>query len=910
MSMQDVLISRGTGTDWRRESLEARRAAIAASHARGATGVEVVAALTALADEILLDLYQDACVEEAPSPSLLSGGERAMERGLCLVALGGYGRRELAPYSDIDLMFLFAPSQEAKARSVSTAILHALWDLGFQVGHSLRTTADCMAMGRTDLTIRTALMEARLLAGDQRLFDEFKRMYRAQVVGKTAKEFLVRKREERQREYGRFGATNFLLEPNLKKGRGGLRDLHLLKWTAMARYGTASFDDLVRDRVLSTGDATALGEAQNFLWRVRNELHFYAGRAQDILTFDEQIRIAGLWGFRDTQHLLSVEQFMQQYYRHSTRVADVTNQFVSRTMIRSVWQRLAVWLPARQIERFFALTRDAITVPGNLREEFLADGSRILRLFQLAQLYGLAVSDELIQELPERLAAVPDSAFLSEAASGSFLAILTGPGHVADTLTAMHRVRLLERLIPVFGPVRGLMQFNAYHKYTVDHHSLLAVGQAEAIGAGNSLLSHVYREIKRKDLLHLAVLLHDLGKGQAEDHSLIGERIARDTAARLRLGDHDSELLSFLVRFHLLMANTAFRRDPSDEKVVLRFARQVGTPEVLKMLFVLTAADISAVGPGVLTPWKETLLGELYLKSLNELAGEEGVEAADALRLRRQEVRQAVIRLVGKRLPLEWLDRQLETWPDRSLVAMPAERIATHLEWVSRLSSTPVLVDSQHDVALGVTEYTVYTRDGLTPGIFSKIAGVLAAKGAQILDAQIATLADGIVVDVFRVLDPDCPDTHHPRRVRDISETIVAVLEGRREVEALLQEATRFGAGRQGVPLREPTVVQVDNETSDQYTIIDVFADDRQGLLYAITRAIFDLGLSVHAARISTKLDQVVDVFYVTDQAGAKVNDPQWCEVMRETITTRIEEYLGGVQTTRPVVHRVLITRG
>ena len=813
--------------------------------------MEVVTALTDLADEILLDLYRAnlgaAGVSDPP--------------GIALVALGGYGRRELAPYSDIDLMFLYAPHHEQKVGALSTAILHTLWDLGFQVGHSLRTIADCREMGSADLTVRTALMEARWLAGDRELFVELAQDYRAEVSGKNVQAYVAQKLEERRQEYSRYGSTNLLLEPNLKKGRGGLRDLHLLKWTALARYGTSSFGELTAGGLLSAGDATVLWEAQEFLWRVRNDLHFYAVRAQDILTFDEQIRIAGLRGFKDMPHLLAVEQY-------------------------------------------FALTRDDITVPSDLRTEALSDGGRILRLFHLAQMYGLNVADDLVQELPERIAALPDAAFRSDAARRWFLSILSGPGRVADTLAAMHRVCLLERLIPAFGTVRGLMQFNAYHKYTVDQHSLLAVGQAEALGAENGLVGRVYREIKRKDLLHLAVLLHDVGKGQEEDHSLIGERIALGVADLLGLGEHETQMLVFLVRQHLVMSNTAFRRDSSDEKVVLRFARQVGTPEALKMLLALTSADISAVGPGMMTPWKESLLGDLFMKTHKELAGGEETETAYEGGARAKETRQSALARLEHRYPSAWLTRQLEAWPDHYLAAMPVERLVTHLEWLAKLADAPALVDVQYDQALGTSDYTVYTKDGLTPGIFSKIAGVLAAKGVQILDAQILTLADGVVVDVFRVMDPDCPEDVRDRRFMEISGAIVGVLEARYSVEELLQEATRFGQARQGVPLREPTVVQVDNETSDRYTIIDVFADDRQGLLYVITRAIFNLGLSVHAARISTKLDQVVDVFYVTDRTGGKIADLGRCKLISEEITARIEGFLGESQATRQMVHR------
>ena len=321
------------------------------------------------------------------------------------------------------------------------------------------------------------------------------------------------------------------------------------------------------------------------------------------------------------------------------------------------------------------------------------------------------------------------------------------------------------------------------------------------------------------------------------------------------------------------------------------------------MLYVLTAADISAVGPDVLTRWKETLLSELYLKTLQELSGEEESGAINLASLRADNAA-AVRRQMEGQLPSEWISLQLDAWPERSLALMPAARIAAHLQWVWRLAEAQVLVHTEYEAALRTTEYTVYTRDSLTPGIFSKIAGVLAAKGLQILDAQIATLADGIVIDSFRVADGDYPGGPPPHRLADVREGIAAVLEGHRLVESLVQEATRFGAGRKGVPLREPTVVQIDLETSDRYTIIDVFADDRQGLLYIITRAIFELDLSVHAARISTKLDQIVDVFYVTDRAGCKVDEAVRCQVMIDTITARIEDYLGGTGSSRPILER------
>ena len=853
----------------------------------GASGAEVMAALTELVDGLIIGRYRTV---------VRRMDERAVEAGFqhcCLVALGGYGRRELAPYSDIDLMFLYRPEAAAVVPELVRQMLHQLWDIGFQVGHSVRTIQDCLELASTDLTIRTSMMEARFLAGSPQLFQEFRRRYFRRVVARGADRFIEHKLEERRREYEKFGETVYLLEPNVKKSKGGLRDLHLLQWAGMARHQAATILDLSDRGILSRQDYRALNEAREFVWRVRAFMHLHAGMAQEILSFDEQVWLAERFGFQDHQHLLAVEQFMQQYYRHTMGLHELCMRFVDRCRRVPIWRRLVRLLPSPRLDGYFLVTGEHVTVPVELRNRVLDSPDLLLRLFDLARCRRLMIDTTLLEDIHRHVETVSDEAFRTPEVSRIFLQILAGPG-VADTLTAMHRAHLLEKLIPVFTTVRGLMQFNQYHKYTVDEHSLLAVAKAETLGQEPGIFKEVYEEIRRKDLLHLAVLLHDLGKGREEDHSEVGKAIAEETAGRLGFDEQETRTLVFLVHRHLLMAHTAFRRDPYDEKVLLNFARAVATPEVLRKLFVLTAADLAAVGPGVLTKWKESLLVELYLRTLPEVSGERDTAAVpERLKKLAEEVAGKADGLAKDKLDAKWIETQLVQFPVRYIYGTPPARIAAHLTAIQRLLPTEALAEGTYNEGLGTCEYTVVTFDGLTPGIFSKIAGVIAAKGLQILDAQIITRDDGVVVDTFQVGDPDFSGPPPTERLVSVARTIVRILKGEDTVENLMSRSSRLSTARRLPSSRQSTEVQVDNETSDRATIIDVFADDRQGLLYVITHAIFKLGLSVQAARISTRLDQVADVFYVTDMGGAKLQDHSRLETIRATIKEDIDRFLG-----------------
>lgn len=852
----------------------------------GASGAETLAAMTELVDGLIVGRYRDA---------VRHGGEALASAGLrqcCVMALGGYGRRELAPHSDIDLMFLYRPGAEESAKSFVRAVLHPLWDCGFQVGHSVRSIADSIELAEADMTVKTSMMEARFLAGSSDLFQEFHHRYLRKVVSKNPDAYLDQKLEERRREYEKFGETVYLLEPNVKKSKGGLRDLHLLQWAGMARFQAPTIRELSDRGILSRADYLALTDARDFLWRVRALLHVHAGTAQEILTFDEQVWLAQHFGYQDQPHLLAVEQFMQLYYQHTMGLHERCMRFVERCRSVPFWRRLTEFFPAPRVDEYFVVRGVVLSVADEHRARVLDNPALLFRLFDLAREKKLTIAPPLLEDIHRHVDNVPEDAYRMPEVSRTFLKIMAGPG-TAITLEAMHRAHLLEKLVPAMGTVRGLMQFNQYHKYTVDEHSLLAVGRAEALGQNAGMFGEVYRSIKRKDILHLAVLMHDLGKGQEEDHSDAGKRLAEEVAIRLGLDEQDSRTLSFLVHRHLLMAHTAFRRDPNDEKVVLPFAREVCTPEVLKKLLVLTAADIAAVGPGVLTKWKESLLIELYTRTMPEVSGDREAQGAPE---RLMQVAEEIGRhpsLVGQGdADRAWIEAQLRQFPERYVYGTAPARIAAHLAAVRRLHRGQVLVEADFNRELGVCEYAVITHNELTPGIFSKIAGVMAGSGLQILDAQILTRADGIVVDTFQVIDPDYQGEPPADRRQTVSDRIAAVLKGWEHVDDVLRRGARLKLTRPLPKSREATEVRIDNETSDGFTIIDVFADDRQGLLYVITNAIFQLGLSIHAARISTRLDQVADVFYVTDQRGMKLQDQARIESVRAGVETAIESFL------------------
>jgi [protein-PII] uridylyltransferase len=864
-----------------REQLAQRRAEIRAMHDDGATGAQVVAALTVLVDGIVARLTAVAVDDLAPADAA------RFESDMALVALGGYGRCELAPFSDVDLMFLYQPSAKPVAERMCQRLVQDFWDSNLALGSSMRTSSECLSLSRKDASVHTALLEARHVVGNPWLTGELRDEIGRLSRGRRGDGFIAATLAARAAEQKKSGANVHLLEPDLKKSRGGLRELHLLRWIAHVRFGVARIDQLERNGHLSPDDATVLGAAREFLLRVRNEVHFHAGRSQDTLHFDEQARLAPIFGYHDRPGMLAVEQFMQQYYRHTTAIDDVTDRFVRRCQSPSAWRRLVRRITAKRVDRDFVVTADDIAPTPDSLLPVLGDVERIMQLFALANHTGVPVADSVRERIR---AAAPQLNEDAPLARRTFLEMLAEPGHLEQTLHHMHSLGVLEKLIPEFEHARGLIQFNQYHKYTVDEHTLICVGTLEKFLDGRGPLGQTYRDIHHKEILHLAMLLHDLGKGFERDHSELGAEIAVRTAERFGLEPHLRDLLVFLVRRHLLMAHLAFRRDTSDEGLLARFARQVGTPELLKMLFVLTAADIASVGPDTWTTWKAEVLCDLFARTMEKLSGEAPTMHADQ---RMAEVREQVARSLNGLVLEDWLQRHLADMTQSYLLTTPVERIAEHLRAIHKLPANDAVTVASYDPATNITSYTVYTFDNITPGLFSKIAGVLAAKGLQILSAQIATFKDGVVVDRFEVFDYDFVGEPPSDRLDNVRTTIAQVLRGERTIESVFAQSARVGPRFQSQPtaMEEPTQVKIDNDTSDNATIIEVFTSDRQGLLYVITRTIFQLGLSVSVAKIATSLDQVLDVFYVTDQSGKKVADELFLSQICYRLVHEIEAF-------------------
>lgn len=866
-----------------RAYLSERREQIRGYHKRGASGAKVVGFLTAMIDEILHQAYRRALLRLAPD-------ERdAVEENCLFLALGGYGRKELNPHSDIDLMFLIREVAEESVQGAAKEILHLLWDLGFTVGHSFRTIKDAVRISRDDYTTRTAMLESRILAGNASLYTEFQKTFR-RIVERDVKGYLNQKVLEMKREHQEYGATVYLLEPNVKRSEGGLRDIHYIRWIAVARYGVSSLAQLHQKGILSSQDYLSLGQGQDFLWRVRNELHFHSGQATDILSFEEQERLAEFFGFGNTEHLLAVERFMQNYYIYTTRIHDISARFIdgstSPPLVRRIFHRLVT----RDVDKIYRLTPEQISFSSKVGVDELKNGVHLINLFLLSKDHGVRISEETLENIPQVLSNQKNLSHFDDSC-GRFRLLLSSPGSIGKTLRAMHRTQFLWRFIPEYERIHRLVQFNRYHKYTVDEHSIRAVEEAEALARQHGPLSQVYMEIKRKDILHLALLLHDVGKGLAGDHSLEGVRIAKEVAMRLGLTDEETSLLLFLVEKHLTMSHIAFRRDLSDSKVLLLFAQEVRTPEVLRMLLILTYADIQAVGPGTWTSWKRELMLELYEKTLEELTGtpspfseEERVEEIC------QKVKERFV-AVPSDISGKWLSEAFASMNRRYLLVTPIERIVRDLEMIHQLSPRSVSVHGENDSTTRTTIYTVYTFDDIIGGIFSKIAGVLAARGLQILDAQVDTRSNGVIVDTFRVSDTHYGSLPPPERLDEIKQKIVDTLLGRIKVEVLFSQKTRFNSSPRPIDPK-PTTVEFDNVTSDFFSIIDIFAQDKQGLLYVITHTIFELDLSVFASKIATRLDQIVDVFYVQDHQGKKISDPARIQRIKERLIDETHRFL------------------
>jgi [protein-PII] uridylyltransferase len=863
--------------DRRRLRLEFFRAVLAegldslkAMHAEGASGQDSVRAHARFVDDLVRTLTRliidDArAAGSAPTPYVV-------------VALGGYGRGELHPSSDIDLMVVYDGALSPFVQRLMQELLYTLWDLGLQVGHSLRSLEDCVAMARTDFPSRTSMQEARLIAGDRPLFTRFGRILRDNVYRQDFGEFLAMTLAEREQRYRKFGASPYIGEPNVKESAGGLRDMHTAMWLGAAKFGARTLRELADRGLITPREQAGADEALTYLWRVRNELHFFSGHKNDVLTRDLQPRIAKNLGYENEGDTLGVERFMRDYYLHARAIHRISRRLIARCQ-----ETLSRRGSAERRQRQQALADGLVFFDGRLHladrdaGPLRTDPVRIMKVFWHLHRLGCELSLDLERAIEDSLDVV-DAAFrASPAVRDLFLDICRSWGRVVFTLSEMHELGLLGRYLPEFGALTCLVQYDVYHKFSADQHSLLAVEHLEALAPGQSAESEgaaqVFQEVEKPGLLMLGMLLHDIGKAKGHGHVAKGIPLIRELTRRIGLDPADADRVEFLVAHHLTMSHIAQRRDIDDPKTIADFAATAAEPERLRMLYLLTYADMRAVGPGVLTGWQAAILHDLYLRTLARLTG--GREDKP----NRTQLAERLRQVVGDEVGLQVVKGHLAMVSDRYVTTTGVQRMAEHLRLIARLDAAPVATELFHHPDLGSSDLVVVTRD--VPGLFALIAGTLAAHGVNIISAQIATRADGIAIDTFQVNDPTGEAVTSAAQWNRVLDALRAVLVREQTVEALLERRQRGRASTDGFARPK---ISVDNRLSDDHTVIEVKCPDRLGLLYLITRTLSAQGLDIASARIATEIDQALDTFYVHDREGRKLEEPEGTEHLRAAL--------------------------
>jgi [protein-PII] uridylyltransferase len=847
--------------------------------------------LCAMQDDIIRMLYDlSAALYRSATPS---DSER-----MAVVATGGYGRGLLAPGSDIDLLFLLPYKQTAWGESVAEGILYCLWDMGLKVGHATRSVDECIRQGKADMTIRTALLEARFLLGDRALFDEFTARFDKAIVKGTAAQFVAAKLAEREERLRRAGQSRYLVEPNVKDGKGGLRDVHTLFWIAKYVYRVHEAEELIERGVFDREEYKTFRRAEDFLWAVRCHMHFVSGRAEERLSFDIQREIAVRLGYTAHPGMKDVERFMKHYFLVAKDVGDLTAILCAALEEREakpmpVLDRVMARIKPRP--RRVVLESDDFVVDNNRiniadAAAFRRDPVNLVRIFRLAQKHNLAFHPEAMRAAARSLKLIDQDLRDDKAANALFFEILTSEG-AEVVLRRMNEAGVLGRFVRAFGRVVAMMQFNMYHHYTVDEHLLRCIGiLADIEVGGNEEFAHaseLMRTIQKshRALLYVALFLHDIAKGRVEDHSVAGARIARRFCPRLGLSPVETETVAWLVEQHLVMSTIAQSRDLSDRKTVENFAAVVQSLERMKLLAILTTADIRAVGPGVWNSWKAQLLRTLYYETEPVLTG----GFSEVNRQKRVELAQAEFRAEMKDWPSEQTDAYITRHYPAYWLKVDLAHKVSHARFLKSAQSAgkAVATGVGFDTARGVTELTVLAPDH--PRLLSVIAGACAAAGANIVDAQIFTTTDGLALDTIAVSREFEHNEDEARRAVRIADSIERALRGElRLPDVMAKRAARKGRLRAFAV--EPEVM-INNQWSNRYTVVEVTGIDRPGLLYELTATISKLSLNIASAHVATFGERVVDVFYVTDLLGAQITSPsRQAAIKRALLPLFVEE--------------------
>jgi len=845
------------------------------------TGATTIVELSYLTDQVLRVLFDFATAR------VFKRGVPTTAEKISLMAVGGYGRGELAPSSDLDLLFLMPYKKTPFSENLVEYMLYVLWDLGFKVGHAVRSSTENIQYAKSDMTIRTALLESRWIWGDQQLANEFQVQFRSDVVEGTGMAFVDAKLAERDTRHERLGDSRYVLEPNIKEDKGGLRDLHTLYWIARYLYGVTDMDGLVERGLIHDDAALRFRKAHDFLWTVRCHIHYLTGRPENRLTFDLQPRLAERMGYTDHAGGSAVERFMKHYFLIAKDVGDLTRIFASvleEKEKRKPIFRLPTALRRKKLEGF-VVEGGRVSIASE--DAFKTDPLKLLRIFHVAQDNGLDLHPRALETITRNLHLVSDIRDDAEA-NRLFVDILTYPRGPEVMLRLMNEAGVFGRFVPDFGRVVAQMQFDMYHVYTTDEHTIRAIGILNRIETGAlvedlPIATEVFPKIQSRRALYVAVLLHDIAKGRGGDHSELGADIALTLCPRFGLSDEETETVSWLVRYHLLMSNTAFKRDLDDAKTISDFCDAVQSLERLKLLLVLTCADIRAVGPKVWNEWKATLLRELYSRADERMSGGHTTASLDA-RIERAR---------------EELSERLEDWPQSERekfvwsgspaywVTYDTDTHERHARFIrdAEASEQSIAISFQAASRQAATEMLIYTPDH--PGLFAKIAGALSLSNVSIVDAKILTLSNGMALDTFMIQDFTGAPIATETKMNRIKSRVVAALEGRLRLDRELQNV-KPPLNDRTQALEAPPRVIIDNTASKVFSVIEINGHDRAGLLFDITTAILKLGLQIGSAHISTYGERVVDVFYVKDIFGMKIENESKIRQIRDELGTAI----------------------
>jgi [protein-PII] uridylyltransferase len=856
-----------------RAELARGRAAVEALLIADRHGRRCAERLCAMQDEIVRVLFEFAIEHLYPAQNPSEAEHMAV------VATGGYGRGVLAPGSDIDLLFLLPYKQTAWGESVAETILYCLWDMGLKVGHATRSVNECIRAAKADMTIRTALLEARYLLGDRTLYDEMVARFDKEVVQGTTAEFVAAKLAEREERHRRAGQSRYLVEPNVKDGKGGLRDLHTLYWIAKYVYRVREREELIALGVYDPREYRRFRRCGDFLWAVRCHMHFLTGRAEERLSFDIQREIAVRLGYTEHPGLREVERFMKHYFLIAKDVGDLTAILCAKLENR---QAKAMPVLSRMMARFWprpprtlSETEDFIVDYNriNVADEnvFKRDPVNLIRIFHLAQKYNLAFHPDAMHLATRSLKLIDQGLRENEEANRLFLEILTSKNDAETVLRRMNEAGVLGSFVPAFGRIVAMMQFNMYHHYTVDEHLVRCIGALSDIEAGRAEDAKFTTELMRtiqprhRDLLYVALFLHDIAKGRVEDHSIVGARIARNLCPRLGFSPAETETVAWLIEVHLLMSTVAQSRDLSDRMTIENFSAAIQSVERLKLLTILTAADIKAVGPGVWNGWKAQLIRTLYYETEPVLTG----GFSEVNRAQRVAVAQAEFRADLTDWTAEEVDAYIALHYPAYWLKVDLPHQIAHARFLRSAAQAgqSLATSVAFPAARGVTELTVLAPDH--PWLLSIIAGACAVAGANIVDAQIFTTTDGRALDTISVSREFELDADEARRAARIIDSIERALRGDLKLpEVVAKRETAKTRLKAFAVLPEVTI---NNGWSTRYTMVEVTGLDRPGLLFELTATLSKLNLNIASAHVATFGERVVDVFYVTDLFGAKI---------------------------------------